>query len=195
MLVLERGHHERRRVGEALAPEARLPLQQLGVWGRFVEEGHLPSSGTLAAWGSAEPHENEFIWSPYGHGWHLERSRFERFLSTEAERAGVTLRRGAHVRSCQRVQGGFRLAVEVAGSLRSIHTAAIVEAAGRAGRRLAAPDARRITFDRFVALQIFSSEGSGAHSEYGRVRANSGTIRAPRASSAAREARQMRGHR
>ncbi|WP_437618832.1 FAD-dependent oxidoreductase [Sorangium sp. So ce1151] len=160
VLVLERGLHARLRPGEALSPEARLPLEQLGIWARFVEEGHLPAPGILAAWGRDEPHENEFVWSPHGHGWHLDRLRFDRLLAAEAEGAGATLRRGAHVRSCRRVQGGFRLAVDGVEGAWAVHAAAVVETAGRAGRRLAAPGARRIAFDRMVALVSYV-EGAG----------------------------------
>ena len=160
VLVLERGRYERLRAGETLSPEARVPLQQLGIWELFVDEGHLPSPGTVSSWGSEALHENEFLWSPYGHGWHLDRLQFDRFLAAEAMRAGATLRCGAHVRSCERSQAGFRLTLDVDGRVETIHAEAVVEAAGRSGRRLAAPSARRITFDRLVALVGYVEGGS-----------------------------------
>ncbi|MDI3287282.1 FAD-dependent oxidoreductase [Polyangium sp. 15x6] len=152
VLVLERGRYERLRAGETLSPEALLPLQRLGIWERFLEEGHLPSPGTVSAWGSEELHENEFIWSPYGHGWHLDRLRFDRFLAAEAIRSGATLRTGAQVQACEPSRGGHRLTIDVDSRVEAIHAEAVIEAAGRAGRRLAAPSARRIRFDRLVAL-------------------------------------------
>ena len=71
--VLERSRYDRVRIGETLPPEARVPLAQLGVWDRFLEQGHAPSPGTDSAWGREELEERHFIFNPYGNGWHLDR--------------------------------------------------------------------------------------------------------------------------
>ncbi len=98
--VLERSRYDHVRIGETLPPRARLPLMSLGVWERFLSEGHAPSPGILAAWGQAEPYENHFIFQPYGHGWHLDRRRFDALLAQMAEEAGATVYRGMRVTTC-----------------------------------------------------------------------------------------------
>src|SRR6187401_1604518 len=75
VVVFERTGYEQTRIGETLLPRARGPLAQLGVWQQFERDGHLPASGSLAAWGSEELQENQFLFSPYGNGWHLDRRR------------------------------------------------------------------------------------------------------------------------
>src|SRR4051794_33798920 len=95
--VIERNTEPQLRVGETLPPIARLPLESLGVWDRFVAEGHESAPGNRSLWGSDVPAENEFIRSPYGAGWHLERRRFESMLLDEAARAGAELVRGRDV--------------------------------------------------------------------------------------------------
>jgi 2-polyprenyl-6-methoxyphenol hydroxylase-like FAD-dependent oxidoreductase len=55
-------------VGESLVPAARNILLELGLWERFLGSGHVPCYGNVAAWGSSELVEMDFIRSPYGHG-------------------------------------------------------------------------------------------------------------------------------
>ena len=82
--IVEQSNYDAPRVGETLPPTVRGVLEQLGVWETFVGEGHVAAYGTCAAWGSDELYDNEFIYSPAGRGWHLDRSRFDRMLSREA---------------------------------------------------------------------------------------------------------------
>ena len=49
--LLDRSSYDSPRVGEALPPEVRRPLSELGVWDRFLACGPLPSPGITAAWG------------------------------------------------------------------------------------------------------------------------------------------------
>ena len=66
---------------------------ELGLWERFLGSGHVPCYGNVAAWGSSELVEMDFIRSPYGHGWHLDRSCFDLMLQDMAVEAGATLYR------------------------------------------------------------------------------------------------------
>ena len=56
--------------------------------------------GTVAVWGSETPYENDFIFNPYGNGWHIDRSRFDAMLARAAEEAGATVSLSARVISC-----------------------------------------------------------------------------------------------
>ena len=89
VLLAERRSAEPFKIGEALLGAARPLLRDLGVWDQFVADGHLPSYGVSAAWGTSAPLDTDFIHDPNGHGWHVDRSRFEAFLRT----AGVRRRR------------------------------------------------------------------------------------------------------
>jgi len=85
------------RVGESLLPSARTILAELGLWSRFVEQNHLPCYGNLSAWGSATLAETDFMRSPYGHGWHLDRVRFDTMLRDAASEAGTVVRNTRYV--------------------------------------------------------------------------------------------------
>jgi flavin-dependent dehydrogenase len=94
------------KIGEGLPPSASRVLQTLGVTERFSEGGHLPSYGNRSAWGSPEMSEYDFLFDPYGHGWHLDRERFDRMLLDAAEEAGASVRAGCTVVDAQRRAAG-----------------------------------------------------------------------------------------
>ena len=77
------------KIGEGLPPLARLTLQRLGVWERFATDGHLPSHGNCSAWGTSQLAERNFLFEPYGHGWHLDRQRFDALLRAAAVATGA----------------------------------------------------------------------------------------------------------
>jgi flavin-dependent dehydrogenase len=80
------------KIGESLPPAAYPLLRDLGVVDRLSGAGHLPCHGTIAAWGSDRPAERDFLREGYGHGWHLDRPRFDADLRTAAAAAGVDVR-------------------------------------------------------------------------------------------------------
>ena len=156
VVVLERTGYEQTRIGETLLPRARVPLEQLGVWQQFERDGHLPASGSLAAWGSEELQENQFLFSPYGNGWHLDRRRFELHFAQWAEEAGAQVLRKARVRNiCSSIDSGWRLEVDRPGGKESIDCALLIDASGRAsfvGRHVGA---ERSEYDTLIGVYAF----------------------------------------
>jgi flavin-dependent dehydrogenase len=140
------------RFGETLPPGAAPHLHRLGVWEAFARGGHLPSPGTVVVWGNNEPYENDFIFDPYGNGWHLDRARFDTLLADAAAAAGATVLRGHLVRSAGHAGAGrWRVAVDGQGRSFTLAARFLVDAAGRRdwpGR----PGRGRQGFDRLVAL-------------------------------------------
>src|SRR5262245_9204529 len=98
------------RGGEVLAPGARAILEPLGCWPAFLECGFLESFGTRAAWGSAECHENEFLFSLRGNGWRLERKQFDAMLLRCALERGVTVHHNGALLDSAAVGSGWKLA-------------------------------------------------------------------------------------
>jgi flavin-dependent dehydrogenase len=151
-----------------LPPTARLPLTQLGVWDRFIAEGHAPSPGILSAWGQDRLYENHFVFNPYGHGWHLDRRRFDEMLALLAEEAGASVRRGARVTSCLPV-ASRRWQLEFASDGERDHFQAtfLVYATGRACLLARRQGANRIFYDRLVGLVgFFSAHSAGKKRDY-----------------------------
>ena len=77
------------RIGETIPPDASALLQKLGVIERFAADGHVPCYGSRSLWGSNTLGHNDFLVSPYGHGWHLDRKRFDKMLFKAAIDAGA----------------------------------------------------------------------------------------------------------
>jgi 2-polyprenyl-6-methoxyphenol hydroxylase-like FAD-dependent oxidoreductase len=89
VLLVESADTDTFKIGEALPPASRTLLGDLGVWDSFVADGHLPCYGNLSAWGSPGLHETTFIYDPNGHGWHLDRPRFDARLRDSARLMGA----------------------------------------------------------------------------------------------------------
>jgi flavin-dependent dehydrogenase len=155
VLVLERSWYDRSRIGETLPPAAKALLRALGFWDRFCRAGHLRSPGVVSCWGGEGPSENDFVFNPYGEGWHLDRCGFDADLAAAAAEQGADVRLGTGVRACRRVAPG-RWQVSAHGPGGTVHLEAsfLIDAAGRAswpGR----PAPRRRVYDRLVALAGF----------------------------------------
>jgi flavin-dependent dehydrogenase len=166
--VLERSHYDRMRIGEVLPPVVRAPLVELGVWDRFVTEGHAPSPGILSAWGQDEPYDNHFVFNPHGHGWHLDRGRFDAMLALVAEETGANIRRGARVRSCLPVASrGWQVEFVSDGERDHLLATFLVDSTGRACVSARWQGAERISYDRLVGLVgYFSARSAGRERDH-----------------------------
>ena len=159
--VAERSHYDSTRIGETLPPIAQLPLAKLRVWERFVAQHHAPSPATCSAWGAATPYEEDFMFSPYGHGWHLDRRRFDAMLASAAEEAGANIYRGARLTTCRcRPGSGWSAEFAANGESIGLESAFIVDASGRASGIARRLGAKRMRYDQLVGLVRFLTSPS-----------------------------------
>ena len=93
--IIEKSDFHEPRVGETIPPDTNLLLAELGVTDAFRAQGHLPCYGSNSLWGSARLGHNDFVVNVHGHGWHLNRARFDALLLDQAENAGATVFHGA----------------------------------------------------------------------------------------------------
>lgn len=108
--VIESGHSSPARVGESIPPDARLLLQQLGVWESFLEQGHEPCLGSCSAWGGDALGYNDFVSNPHGSGWHLDRPRFDAGLADQVAGRGLAMRTACRFADVEPLGAqGFRL--------------------------------------------------------------------------------------
>ena len=84
-------------VGETLPPDVRALFCELGLWEAMLEEEHERCLGSCSAWGTDVLGHNDFVVNPYGHGWHLDRERFDRFLRHHAALSGASVLTGKKV--------------------------------------------------------------------------------------------------
>ncbi len=153
--LIEKTRYASPRVGETLAPAARVPLAQLGALEKFLRADHAPSPGTRAAWGSAELAENHFIANPYGHGWHLDRNRFDAMLFEECVSLGVCGYVGAKIGDWRLEIGSWKLGIEIDEESKDLHGTWVIDATGRAGIISRQQGAQRLEVDRLVGLVKF----------------------------------------
>jgi flavin-dependent dehydrogenase len=156
VVVIERTDYTEMRIGETLPPRSRVLLEELDVWQEFVGDGHLAASGSLAAWGSEALHENQFLFNPYGNGWHLDRRKFEWRFAQWAEDAGARVLRGSRVGAIRALADrGWRVEVRRGPEQQSIDGTVVIDASGRAAVIARQLGADRIEYDKLVGVYGF----------------------------------------
>jgi flavin-dependent dehydrogenase len=98
--LIEQSSYENFRVGETLPPALRSPLMELGLWERFLSSEPLESYGIRSSWETPAARHRDFLFNPYGCGWHVDRARFDAMLAGAAADAGAELLLSAQVKSC-----------------------------------------------------------------------------------------------
>jgi flavin-dependent dehydrogenase len=150
--MVERSQYEGIRVGETLPPKALTLLRLLGVLHQFESDSHIPSAGTLAAWGQWQPFENNFFFNPYGCGWHLDRRRFDKMLAASAIEAGVEVFHSDAMGISQDASGRWQVPITVGGNMQIVQARFLIEATGRTLLRFG--DNARTYHDRLVGVII-----------------------------------------
>jgi flavin-dependent dehydrogenase len=148
-------------LGEGLPPTARPLLARLRLL-QAVEGAHAPAYANRSAWGGDEVRDHDFIRTPHGHGWHLDRAAFDAMLLARGERAGARVLRPARLAGAPRREGGaWRLPVQGAGEMAARF---VIDATGRGASFARAAGARRQAFDRLVAFWcVLPADGPGDH--------------------------------
>jgi flavin-dependent dehydrogenase len=157
----------RLKIGETLPAVATVALRDLALPPLEHAGVATPSRGTCAAWGGARPLERDAIGDPHGHGWHLDRARFDAWLQEQARAAGAEL-------CAERVVAGARarsapLELQLGSSPeRTVRCRWVVDASGRRAAVARGQGARRERRDRLVA--IYAALATGPHDLDARIR-------------------------
>ncbi len=150
VLLVDRHATPRPRVGESLPGAARRLLRDMGLWEAFLADGHAPRHAHRGAWGGAHPVERDTLADPDGHGWHLDRVRFERRLRAVAVARGASELTPARPTRVAREGGGWAVTFERDGRALSARARLMVDASGRGSRLLVRHGARRTVGHRLV---------------------------------------------
>lgn len=158
-LLLETQAQPGFQIGEGLPAAAGPLLRDLGLWPSFEAAGHLPSWGTVSRWGAAEPFIKDSIMDRNGHGWQLDRVRFNEDMRSAAAAAGAVLRICAGVESITpRPSGGWMLSAGES----PIQAAWLIDATGRRSTVARLLGARRQSEDTLVSRFTAFSPGAGS---------------------------------
>ena len=155
VVLVERSAYDKVRVGETLPPAVQMLLRSLGVWGHFVRDAHSASPGIHCAWGQPDLHENDFIFNPYGMGWHIDRRRFDAMLARVVEEAGASVYRGAPWTSSEGSTAKREICIVQGDERLILRTRFVVDATGRASALARKEGATRISYDRLVGVVVF----------------------------------------
>jgi flavin-dependent dehydrogenase len=152
VLLVERPAGRPFAVGEGLPPAARALLESLGLWERFAAAGHLPSYGNRSAWGSSELRATDFLFNPYGHGWHLDRAAFDAQLADAAAAAGARRCPVTAVLGWEPGTPDGVLRVRRGDGDLAVRARRVLDCSGRAAVLGVGAGARRLPHDRLVAF-------------------------------------------
>jgi flavin-dependent dehydrogenase len=150
VVLVERWAQATPRIGEALPPAAGRLLADMGLFEDFARQGYMPCYGNRALWGAETVLETDFLRDPDGHGWHLDRARFDTWLRRIAVARGALLLTPARLVAIQRSGEGWQVRIATVQGEVDLAIGFVIDAAGRAAslaRRLAT---RRRVSDRLV---------------------------------------------
>lgn len=141
----------RQSIGQSLPPSVRRLLTDMDLWELFQAEGHSPCYGNRSIWGS--PHEvleTDFLHDPDGHGWHIDRARFDLWLREIAVARGALLMAPAQLHLIDWDGDRWRTRVQAMNSLVELTASVVIDAGGRAAPVARSLGARRKREDRLV---------------------------------------------
>ena len=157
VLVVDRLAEPADRIGDSLAPAARRLLSDMGLWSDFLADGHSPWFAARSAWGTEVPGERDSLADLDGHGWHLDRMRFEARLRTTAIARGAALlapARPIDLTAC----GRWMVAdAQVLRSGLTVNARMILDCGGRRSGLLKPFGARRLTRDRLICGWLYGT--------------------------------------
>ena len=133
VVIAGRLPRERRyRPGEGGPPGVDRTVQQVfgGEFHAFEPREHLRSYGNRSAWGSDELVTTDFMFNPFGSGWHLDRDEFDARLLGAVERAGVRVLHDAEVVTSVH-DDGWRLTVRSGAGAFTVAARLVCDASGR----------------------------------------------------------------
>jgi flavin-dependent dehydrogenase len=152
--LVDRESHPRPRIGESLPPAARRLFADMGIWESFQSQGHSPCYGNRAVWGSPQPFDTDFLRDPDGHGWHVDRARFDTRLRGIAVDRGAMLLAPGRLKSIEWDAQSWRAKVGTAKAVVEIFASVVIDAGGRASPVSRSLGARRELGDKLVCSWV-----------------------------------------
>ena len=149
-MLVDRREHPAPRIGEALPATARRLLADMGLFDGFRAQGYPPWYGNRSIWGLRVPAETDFLRDPDGHGWHLDRARFDSWLRHAAVARGAVLKTPARILDIESGQNGWQMRIATPQGGQRLAARFAIDAGGRGAPLARLLCARRRVTDRLV---------------------------------------------
>lgn len=118
------------KAGETISPHGNDVIERLGLTDMFASQQHVMCPGNQSAFGSESLNDVDFLYSPHGQGWHLDRIVFERQLLERAAQDSVVLMPGCSLESASQDRGKWSVSVKRQSDLHCMQADYMVDASG-----------------------------------------------------------------
>ena len=150
--IIERSNYSRFKIGETLPPKVNPILNNLGI-GEVQMQIHIPSFANSSSWDSASLTENNFLYHPFGNGWHLDRNTFDREMIGNSISSGSHLFMETNINSLsQNTCGIWSLNISNPFLNTTIKCKFIIDASGRVAYLNKKHKGKKICYDKLVAI-------------------------------------------
>lgn len=117
--------------GEAIPPNARPLLRQLGIEHLLENQQHLPYHGNKSCWGTDHLDVKDHISEVHGHGYLLNRTQFESSLQGLVKNKHVPLFSGYRLKKLHRVGEGVEVMIDNGTKTLTLSGQFVIDATGR----------------------------------------------------------------
>lgn len=129
--IIEATTEPTRKCGEAIPPNVKPILKQLGILQLVAHPRHIAYYGNKVCWGSEDLKQKEFIQGIHGHGYLLDRLYFEKQLRKRVKSNGTAFYEGYKLNTVSRSSSAVEVAISSPQKEIVIDGSYIVDATGR----------------------------------------------------------------
>ncbi len=156
--IIDRTEKSKFKIGESLAPASKRILKEMQLWDNFITQGHQPCYGNRSVWASNSIDETDFLQDIDGHGWHLDREKFENQLRDHALKKGTSFYHRANFKSLSKAKNGWQIGFKKDNKISTIEASIVIDAGGRAAPLSKQLKIHRINNDHMVCSWIRGHE-------------------------------------
>ena len=150
--IIEKSDYTQIRTGETIQPQISSLLRDLKI-NEEIFQHHLPSNAIQSVWGDSSLKENNFFFSPFGHGWHLNRLKFDKQLISHAKKSGATLFTPCVIKTITQIDSGiWSIGILNQHQIKTIHARFIIDATGRSSLLVKHQGGFRKNIDHLIGL-------------------------------------------
>lgn len=117
--------------GDALPPNSKPLLKQLGILELLDSKQHIPYYGNKSIWGTDALQQKEFIENKHGHGYLLDRLHFENQLRQLAENKQAPFYSGYQIKKVEKKGDSLEVSIQNNSKKVQLQGQYIVDATGR----------------------------------------------------------------